>query len=94
MERTLESFSWTALWWDGRTARTGGNGESDGLQAEPVLQEGLLAYASEHADMYRGLRTVFEMRWMEVRKAAQLFLARKSVLDETEDLHVSGVVGS
>lgn len=58
-------------------ARTDENIESDGLQAEPVLQEGLLAYASKHANMYCELQTAFKTWWIEMRKAAQLFLAQK-----------------
>lgn len=51
------------------------------------LQEGLLAYAAEHAEMYRGMRSMFEARWKTVYDAAQLFLARKSVLDEDTPLY-------
>lgn len=45
------------------------------------LKEGLLAYAAEQADMYRGLRDSFKLKWSNVHRAAGVFLARQSVLD-------------
>ncbi|EIM80065.1 uncharacterized protein STEHIDRAFT_68684, partial [Stereum hirsutum FP-91666 SS1] len=85
MERTLVTFSHMSTWWEGRTERTealAGENQDPEVSVEQELKEGLLAYAGEHADMYLGLREAFEERWMVVRQAALLFLARKSILDE------------
>lgn len=82
MERTLLTFSWMAEWWDARTERTS-EGVGAELGTDAPLREGLSAYASEHADMYRGLREAFETQWQLVYNASQLFLARKSILDES-----------
>lgn len=84
MERTVMTFTYMASWWDGRTERTQVSGASPAgeLSADPELREGLLAYASEHAEMYRDLCQRFKAKWKTVRGAAQVFLARKLVLDE------------
>ena len=84
MERTLTTFTYMASWWGRRTDRIqvlGANAAGE-LGAGQELSEGLLAYANEHAEMYQGLHQRFEATWKTVRDAAQLFLARNSVLDE------------
>lgn len=86
MERVLRSFEWEASWWEVRTERVmAPNQSSDdgGLGADEELKEGLQAYATVHAAMYRGMRTTFEDQWRLVREASQIFLARNSVLDES-----------
>lgn len=85
MERVLRTFSFMATWWEGQTGRMDVEMESSyGAQTmvvDDTLREGLLAYAAEQADMYRGLRTSFEGKWVRARAQAGVFLSRQSVLD-------------
>lgn len=97
MERVLASFAWLATWWDGRMERIPTEqAETSAVQlsqpgivpiADEELQEGLRAYALEHAEMYRGMRAMYEARWKTAYDAAHLFLARNSVLDEENPLY-------
>ena len=81
MRRVLESFSWEASRWSNRTARLESDAGGPPFICEE-LQEGLVAYSAEHADMYRRLRVAFEAAWAAVRMEADVFLSRASILDE------------
>ena len=81
MRRILETFTWEASRWQLRTGQLGHN-EDGGPMVSAELSEGLNAYAAEHAQMYNGLRASFEAAWVDIRREADTFLSRSSVLDE------------
>jgi hypothetical protein len=74
MRRSLEFGRWLGSWWMQRASiRTGITSQ---------LQEGLIAYAGEKADMEHRRIISWEMTWATIRERAQLVL--KSHLKDRE----------
>jgi hypothetical protein len=68
MRRALEFSRWLSSWWiQQATVRTGIAGN---------LQEGLIAYAAEMADMEIRRSDSWRMRWKSIRERAELVLRK------------------
>lgn len=66
MRRALEFGRWSQnLWMQRATLRTGTTSQ---------LQEGLMAYAAEMADMEDRRRILWEVKWADIRERARLVL--------------------
>lgn len=75
MRRTLEYCRWQSRWWGERAA------ERQGLS--PDLQEGIAAYAWEHADLEQRFAQDLEGRWDVIRRRAKEFI--DAGFDESQD---------
>lgn len=76
MRRTIEYCRWQSRWWAASAT------ERQGLPLE--LQEGVAAYACEHADLEERFARDLERRWDVIRRRAKEFIDSGFVDDETQ----------
>lgn len=76
MRRTIEYCRWQSRWWVERAT------ERQDLPLE--LQEGVAAYAWEHADLEERFARDLERRWDVIRRRAKEFIDSGFVDDEPQ----------
>lgn len=76
MRRVIEATRYRARWWNLQRSQRQSQIRPPLLSLEDGLEEGLVAYADEHAHMETQLADAFEVKWSLMRQKAEEYLAQ------------------
>ncbi|KAG6805596.1 hypothetical protein H0H92_014788 [Tricholoma furcatifolium] len=81
MRRVLEYCRWRADWWERQECRR---------TASPLLQEGLIAYVTEQANIERSRASAWQAQWEDLRARAQETLRDELLPFPTIEVQLDG----